>query len=192
MYRMINRIGFTNRARAVVSRTSLVAGVMAVAIGATAAAPASASAASAVHWSSSWGVQGQWAIPASYCTYGVMRLLNVSVPTVGAADLTPGAGNDRQAVHYWTRLLDVNGVPLTTYAYAGGGWANDNAAAPLPVSGSIDGIPWDAYYSRNAFPDFYLQFEIAWYDSTNTKLLGYVERTQTPYRSNFGKLIPAC
>jgi hypothetical protein len=114
------------------------------------------------------GTTGPASIPPPACVVTGVRYLYQVLPTVYAANRTPGAGNDRQIVRYWSRVYDyASGNPLTDWIYGGGGYANDNLAAALPSNGTVHGTPYATYWTvtGNQVREQYL---IGWYTTGDT------------------------
>ena len=80
-----------------------------------------------------WGAVGVVQAPRSVCQQlNGIKYMYIASTGIYASNRTAGSGNDLQFVRYWTRVINANGVPLTSWSLAGSGYANDNAPASLP------------------------------------------------------------
>jgi len=128
------------------------------------------------------GATGPITAPRPNCNVGNgFRDLYAPVPTIYAANRTAGAGNDRQAVHYWVRAYDYStGTVVTNWVYGGSSWANDNVAGVFPAQGSFAGQRYLAKW-RFAGAVVRLQYSVAWYSPGGT-LLGTNDPSATSYQ----------
>lgn len=131
--------------------------------------------------SGSWG---SVTVPKPICNVGNgFRDLYAPVPTIYAANLTSGSGNDRQAVYYWVRAYDYRtGNVLTDWVSGGGAWANDNSPAVFSAQGTfgVSRLPYiGSWYLTGQ--TVRLQYSFAWY-STAGILLGTNDLVATNYQ----------
>lgn len=111
--------------------------------------------------------------PAICSTIGLTRSIDVAVPVVYSSNLHAGAGNDKQQVAYWTRLVENSSTnPVTNWAYAGTAWANDNQPAALPYSAVSGGFKYYHHWPVGAGPTVRVQLAIRWWDANGGFLGG--------------------